>query len=143
MYPTQYCDVVQAIIPPTIYETVQALGIHHLGDLYTKDHRVLRERTLKERAPTRKGIPSLRAWLTRHVAVLVPLLRVPPLRWKAAPKDWIPGAVPTYHAEVVIGGRVAKTTRMETVYHGGHPIKVTTAMKDTMEVADWAPELTV
>ena len=38
---------------------------------------------------------------------------------------------------------MAKTTRMETVYHGGYPIKVTTAMKDTMEAADWAPELRV
>ena len=36
---------------------------------------------------------------------------------------------------------MAKTTRMETVYHGGYPIKVTTAMKDAME--DWAPELRV
>ena len=38
---------------------------------------------------------------------------------------------------------MAKTTRVETVYHGGHPIKVTTAMKDTMGAADWAPELRV
>ena len=50
VYPTQYGDVVQVIIPPTIYETVQALGYHHLGDLYTEDHRVKRERTLKEPA---------------------------------------------------------------------------------------------
>ena len=55
--------------------------------------------------------------------------------------DWIPGAVPAYPVEVVIAGRVAKTTRMETVYHGGYPIKVTTAMKDAMEAKDWAPEL--
>ena len=92
MYPTQYGDVVKVIIPPTIYETVRALGYHHLGDLYTEDHRVKRERTRKERAPTRKGIPSLRVWLTRHDAVLAPLLRVPPPRWQTAPKDWIPGA---------------------------------------------------
>ena len=32
---------------------------------------------------------------------------------------------------------MAKTTRMETVYHGGYPIK------DTMEAKDWAPELRV
>ena len=51
--------------------------------------------------------------------------------------------MPAYPAEVVIGGRVAKTTRMETEYNGGYPIKVTTAMKDTMEAKDWAPELRV
>ena len=61
---------------------------------------------------------------------------MPPPRWQNAPKDWIPGAVPVHLEEVVIGGRVAKTTRMETVYHGGYPIKVTMAMKDTMEAAD-------
>ena len=38
---------------------------------------------------------------------------------------------------------MAKTTRMETVYHGGYPIKVTAAMRDTMEANDWAPELRV
>ena len=133
----------QVVIPPTIYETVQALGYHHLGDLHTEDHRIKGERTLKERAPARKGIPGLRTWLARHGTVLAPLLRVPPPRWQAAPKDWIPGAVPAYPAEVVIGGRVAKTTRMETVYHGGCPIKVTTAMKDAMEAKDWMPELQV
>ena len=57
VYPTQYGDVVQVIIPPTIYETVQALGYHHLGDLYTEVHCVKRERAAKERAPTRKGNP--------------------------------------------------------------------------------------
>ena len=36
---------------------------------------------------------------------------------------------------------MAKTTRMETVYHGGYPIKVTTTMKDAMVAKDWAPEL--
>ena len=51
--------------------------------------------------------------------------------------------MPTYEAEVVIGSRVAKTTRMETKCHRGHSVKVTTAMKDTMEAADWAPELRV
>ena len=68
---------------------------------------------------------------------------MPPPRWQTAPKDWIPGAVPAYPVGVVIGGRVAKITRMETVYHGGYPIKVTTAMKDTMEANDWALELRV
>ena len=38
--------------------------------------------------------------------------------------------MPAYPAEVVIGGRVAETTRIETVYHGGYFIKVTSAMKD-------------
>ena len=37
VYLTQYGDVVQVVIPPTVYETVQALG---LGDLYTEDHRI-------------------------------------------------------------------------------------------------------
>ena len=87
VYPTQCGDVVQVVIPPTVYETVQALGYQHLGDLYTEDHRIKGERTLKERAPARKGIPSLRAWLARHGAILAPLLRVPPLRWQTAPKD--------------------------------------------------------
>ena len=72
-----------------------------------------------------------------------PLLRVPPPRWPTAPKDWIPGAVPAYPAEVVIGGRVARTTWRETMYHGGYPIKVTTAVKDTREANDWARELRV
>ena len=97
-----------------ICETVQALGYHHLGDLYTPDHRVARERALKERAQTRKGIPG-------HSAILVPLLRVPTPRWQAAPKDWIPG------------GRVAKTSKEEIVYNRGCAVKVSTAMKDTME----------
>ena len=52
VYPTKYGDVVQVIIPPTVYETVPALGCHHLGDLSTEDYRVKRERALKERAPT-------------------------------------------------------------------------------------------
>ena len=129
------------VIPPAIYETVQALGYHHLGNLYTGDNRVLQERTLKEWAPARKGMPGLRAWLTRHAAVLVALLREPPPRWQAAPKDRVPAAVPTYRADVVIGGRVAKTTRMVTVYHKGQPLRVTVAMQDTMEVANWVPEL--
>ena len=39
-YPTHYGNVVQVVIPPTVNETVQALGYHHLGDLYTEDHRI-------------------------------------------------------------------------------------------------------
>ena len=107
------------------------------------DYRVKQERALKERAPTRKGIPGLRVWLACHAAVLSPLLREPPPRWQAAPQDWIPGAVPTYQADVVIGGRVAKTTREVTVYHRGQPLRVTAAMQDTMEAANWVPELRV
>ena len=141
--PTQYGDVVQVVILPTVYKMVRALGYHHLGHLYTKDHRVKGERSLKERAPARKGIPGLWGWLTRHGAVLAPLLRVPPPRWQTMPKALIPGAVPAYPPEVLIGGRVAETSGMETVYHGGYPIKVMTAMKDAMEANDWAPELLV
>ena len=142
-YPTRYGDVTQVPVPPNVYETVQALGYHNLGDLYIADPLVKWERTLKERAPTRKGIPGLRAWLARHSAVLVHLLWAPRPRWQAAPKDWIPSAVPTCPAEAVIGGRVAKTTQMETVYHNGCAVRVTTAMKDTMEAENWAYELRV
>ena len=140
VYPTLYGAVAQVVVPPTVYETVQALGYHHLGDLYTENHRVLPERALKRRAPARKGIPGLRAWLARHAAVLVPLLREPTPRWQAAPKDWIPRAVPTYQAEVIVGGRAAKTARMETIYHRGQPLRMTAALQDTMETAGWAPE---
>ena len=49
---------------------------------------------MKERAPTRKGIPGLRGWLACHNAVFMPLLRTPTPQWQAAPKDWIPGDVP-------------------------------------------------
>ena len=38
---------------------------------------------------------------------------------------------------------MAKTTRVETVYHRGCAVKVTTTMKDTMEAENWAPELRV
>ena len=143
VYTTEYGDVTQVVVPPTIYEMVQALGYHHLGDLYTADHRVIGEWALKERAPTRKGIPGLRAWLARHSAVLTPLLRAPIPRWQAAPKDRVPSNAPAYPAEAIIGGRVAKTTKTETVYHRGYAIKVTAAMKDTMEAENWAPELWV
>ena len=73
----------------------------------------------------------------------MPLLRVPTPRWQATPKSWIPGAVPAYSAEAVIGGRVAKTTKEETVYHRGCAMKVSTVMKDTMEAEHRAPELLV
>ena len=122
---------------------MQALGYHRLGDLYTAEHRVIGERALKERTPTRKGVPGLGAWLARHNAVLVPRLRAPTPRWQAAPKDWVPGAIPAYPAEAVIGGQVAKTTKDETVYHSGFAVKVTTAMKDPMEAENWAQELRV
>ena len=114
-----------------------------VSGLHKEDRRIKGERVLKERAPACKGIPGLKPWLACHSAVLAPLLRVPPLRWQAAPKDWIPSAVPAYLAEVGIGGRVAKTTRKETVYHRGGAIKVTTAMKDTMQAKAWASELRV
>ena len=86
----------QVVIPPTIYEKGQALGYHHPRDLYTADHRVAGDWALKERAFTRRGIPSLRAWLARHSAVLVPILRAPTPQWQAAPKNWIPDIVPPY-----------------------------------------------
>ena len=143
VYPTPYGAVVQVVVPPRVYEPVQTLGYHHLGDLYTGDHQVLPEHALKGRAPARKGIPGLGALLACHAAILVPLLREPTPRWQAAPKDWIPSAVPTYQADVVIGGRAAKTTRMVTIYHRGQPLRVTAAMQDTMETAGWAPELRV
>ena len=140
VYTTLYGAVAQVVVPLTVYETVQALGYHHLGDLYTENHQVLPERAMKRRAPARKGIPGLRAWLARHAAVLVPLLREPTPRWQAAPKDWVPGAVPTYQAEVMVGGRAAKTTRMETIYHRGQPLWMTAALQDTMGTAGWVPE---
>ena len=143
VYNTQYGGVTQVIVPPTIYETVQAVGYHHLGDLYTEDHWDAGERALKERAPTRKGIPGPRAWLACHNAVLPPLPRAPTPRWQAAPKDSVPSAIPAYPAKAVIGGWVAKTTKEETVYHRGYAVKVTTTMKDTMQAENWAPELRV
>ena len=108
-------------------------GYHHLRDLYTADHWVKGKRIVKQRAPTRKDIPGLKAWLARHSAVLAPLLRPPPPRLEAAPKEWIPSALPMYPAQAVIRGRVAKTTRMETVYHEGCAVEVKTATKDTMQ----------
>ena len=143
VYPTHYGDVTQVVVPPKVNVTIQALGYHHLGDLYTQDHRIVGERALKERAPTHKGIPGLQVWLAHHSAVLVPLLRAPTLRRQAAPKDWIPGVVPTYSAEAVVMGWAAKTTKEETVYHKGYAVKVFTAMKTTMEAECWAPEFRV
>ena len=87
VYNTLYGDITQVVVPPTIYEMVHTLGYHRLGDLYTADYRVVGERALKERAPAGKGIPGLRAWLARHIAVLTPLLRAPTPQWQAAPKD--------------------------------------------------------
>ena len=43
--------------------------------------------------------------------------------------------MPTYQAEVIVGGRAAKTTRMETIYHRGQPLRITAALHDTMETA--------
>ena len=73
----------------------------------------------------------------------MPLLRASTPRWQAAPKDWVLSATPPYPAEAVIGGRVAKTTNTETVYHRGFAVKVTIAMKDAMEAKNWALELRV
>ena len=50
---------------------------------------------------------------------------------------------PAYPAEAVIGGRLAKTTKTETVYHRGFAVKVATTMKDAMEAENWTPELRV
>ena len=139
VYPTQYGDITQVVTCPKVYEMIQALGYRHLGDLYTLDNQIVEERALKERAPTRKGILGLRAWLARHSAVLVPLLRAPMPRWQAAPKEWILGVVPAYSTEAVVGGRAAKATKEETVYHKGYALKVSTAMKANMEAECWAP----
>ena len=129
--------------PPDRLHDGTGFGVHHWGDLCTADHQVKGERTLKKRAPDRKGIPGLRVRLARQSAVVAPLLRAPPPQWQAAPKGWIVRAVPTYPAEAGIGGRVAKTTRVETVYDRGCAIKVTTAMKETMEAENCGPELRV
>ena len=47
VYTTLYGAVAEVVVPPTLYETVQALGYHHLGDLYTENNQVLPERALK------------------------------------------------------------------------------------------------
>ena len=64
--------------------------------------------------------------------MLLPLLCVPLLRWHAAPKQWIPGAVLECQAEAVVKGHIAKSSREETVYLKEHVFKVSTAMKETM-----------
>ena len=64
-----------------VYETPQALGFHHLGDLYSLDHQVLGERALKEWVPARKGISGFCMWLAHHSAVPLPLLWMPAPRW--------------------------------------------------------------
>ena len=51
--------------------------------------------------------------------------------------------MPDYQAEAVVGGRVAKTTKEETVSHRGHALRVSAAMKESMVVECWAPELCV
>ena len=50
VFNTQFGNVTQVVVPPTIYEAVQALKYHHLIDPYVADHRVVGERALKERA---------------------------------------------------------------------------------------------
>ena len=40
VYPNQYGDVTQVVIPLTVYETVQGLGYDHLEDLYRNDHQI-------------------------------------------------------------------------------------------------------
>ena len=79
----------------------------------------------------------------------------PPQRRRGAPCAGTPTTVagcaqgqdPERRTRVSCGsghwGRVAKTTRVETVYHRGYAVKVTIAMKDTMEAKDWTPELPV
>ena len=49
VYPTPYGDVTQVVVSPKVYETVEALEHHHVGDLYTPDQRILRERAVKAR----------------------------------------------------------------------------------------------
>ena len=144
VYPTQYGNVVQVIMPLTIYETVQALGYHHLGDLYTGDHRVKQDCALKERAPTRKGIPGLREWLTRHGAVLVPPAKGAP----AAMAGCAQGLDPGRRAHVP-GGRGHRRTSGQNHPSGDRVPQGTTPpgdrgpMQDTMEAANWVPELRV
>ena len=51
--------------------------------------------------------------------------------------------MPTYSATAVVGGRAAKNTKEQTVYHRGYTVKVSAAMQVTMEAERWAPELRV
>ena len=140
MYPSHYGDGTHVVVPPKVYETMQALGYHHQGKLHTTDHHILGNRALKERAAARKGVPGLRTWLACNNAVL-PSLREPPPRWQAPPKDWILGAVLQHQAQAMVGGRVAKTTKEDTIYHKGLALRVSTAMKETMDADRWASEL--
>ena len=55
VYTTLYGAIAQMAVPPTVYETVQALGSHYLGDLYTGNHQVLPERALKRRGQPARG----------------------------------------------------------------------------------------
>ena len=143
VYPTQHGDVVRVVIPPTVYETVEALGYHQLGDLYTEDHRIKRERTRKERALARKVLPAVgHGWPT-----IAP-------SWR--PYCGCPRHGGRLHLRSRSGALCPHTRRtwsleacwprpagFETIYHGGYPIKVTTAMKDAMEAKDWVQELRV
>ena len=113
------------VAPPTIFQMVDPLWYQHPGVLYTTKHRVVGEEALKERARTRKGICGLEASLARHNAVLVLVVSAPMPRWQAV--------VPTYLEEVVVGARVAKTTKDEIVYPKGYAAKVSTAMMDTIK----------
>ena len=70
-------------------------------------------------------------------------MRAPLPRRQAAPKHFIRSLGAAHSAGAVIGGRVAKTTGMETVYQRGWAVKVTAAMKDTRESENLAPELRV
>ena len=65
VYATQYGDLTQVVVPPTVYETVQALGYHHLGDLYTatagsKGSEALRRGRLSAKVSlaSRRGLPA-------------------------------------------------------------------------------------
>ena len=77
-------------------------------------------------------------WPARHSTVLVPLVWAPTPRWQAVPKDWIPEAVLAHSKKALIGGRVAKEAN---VYNRGYALKVSTAMKDTMEAKHSASKL--
>ena len=48
VFTTRWGDATQAVVPLTIYQAVQALGYHHLGDVYAAQQRVVGERSLKK-----------------------------------------------------------------------------------------------
>ena len=58
VYTTLYGAVAQVVVPPTVYETVQALGYHHLGDLYTENHQVLQNASPEETSASPQGDPG-------------------------------------------------------------------------------------